>query len=85
MAADSPTFQTYESGVITSASCGTIVDHAIWIVGYGAATDSDSQGYYIVKNSWGADWGEQGYVRIGASAGKGYCGINQFVAFPTFD
>jgi hypothetical protein len=46
-------------------------------VGYGA-------NYYIVKNSWGSDWGESGYVRIGMADGSGICGINQNVAYPYF-
>lgn len=67
--------QTYKSGIITSADCGSNVDHAVTIVGYGA-------NYYIVKNSWGADWGEEGYVRIGTADGVGVCGINTKVAYP---
>lgn len=49
--ADTATFQTYTSGVITSAACGTNIDHAVLAVGYGAD-------YYIVKNSWGTWWGD---------------------------
>lgn len=74
--ADTSTFQTYSSGVITSASCGTNIDHAVLAVGYG-------EDYYIVKNSWGTWWGDQGYVKIGIANGAGICGINQYVAYPT--
>ncbi len=66
---NSVTFMQYSSGVITSVGCGTIVDHAVLVVGY---TDT----YYIVKNSWGTSWGESGYVRIGIAEGDGICGIN---------
>jgi len=67
------TFMHYMEGVITSTECGLSLDHAVTAVGYGV--DKDAGEYYIVKNSWGADWGESGYVRIGAVDGKGICGI----------
>jgi len=78
--ADTATFQTYSSGIITSSACGTNIDHAITAVGYG--TNDAGQSYYIVQNSWGTGWGDQGYVAIGAASGAGICGINQYVAYP---
>jgi len=76
--ADTTTFQSYTSGVITSSACGTNIDHAIAIVGY-----NQTGNYYIVRNSWGSSWGNSGYVWIGMASGKGICGINQYVAYPT--
>jgi len=67
--ADTAVFQTYSSGIITSAGCGTNIDHAVVAVGYG-------DNYYIVRNSWGTGWGEAGHVRIGIAEGAGICGIN---------
>ena len=55
---------------------GMPIDHSITIVGYG--TDAAQGDYWLVKNSWGADWGENGYVRIGRSVNTydhGVCGI----------
>jgi C1A family cysteine protease len=53
-------FQNYGGGVLNPASCGNI-NHAVVIAGY----DYDSTGgYYIVRNSWGTNWGEKGYYRI---------------------
>jgi len=77
--ADQPVFQSYTGGIITSKSCGTQIDHGVLAVGY-----STPQKYWIVKNSWGASWGEKGYVRIGidASDKKGICGIQQFDSYP---
>ena len=74
-------FQSYTSGVLTSSACGTNIDHAVTAVGYG--NDATYGGYYIVRNSWGTSWGNQGYVNIGQATGAGICGINQYVAFPT--
>lgn len=72
-------FQHYMKGIITDASCGTILDHAILAVGYGTENGTD---YYIVKNSWGNHWGEDGYVRIAAVDGKGICGIQMMSLYP---
>ena len=78
--ADTTTFQSYNSGIITSSACGTNIDHAVTAVGYGT---SGTTGYYIVRNSWGTSWGQAGYVWIGQASGAGICGINQYVAYPT--
>jgi len=59
--ANQKVFQRYTGGVI-SADCGTQLDHGVLAVGYG--TDTDGTPYYKVKNSWGAGWGEDGYVRL---------------------
>lgn len=66
--ADQPVFQYYNGGILTSAACGTNLDHGVVVVGYG-------DNYYIVRNSWGPSWGEGGYVRIGIQNGAGVCGI----------
>jgi C1A family cysteine protease len=77
--ADQQVFQMYSGGVLDDDSCGTQLDHGVLAVGYG--TDSDSgKDYYIVKNSWGANWGENGYVRIVRM--KNMCGIATEPSFP---
>ena len=71
--ASSTMFGAYQSGVITDAfECGTDLDHAVTAVGYSV---NEEPNYYLVRNSWGADWGENGYVRIGIQSGPGVCGI----------
>jgi cathepsin L len=73
-------FQHYISGIITDVTCGTAQNHAVAAVGFGS---EDGQDYYIVKNSWGANWGEQGYVRIGMNGdGPGICGIQEHSLYP---
>ena len=67
-------FEHYSFGIITDDNtCGTDLDHAVLAVGYGV---DNGQPYYLVKNSWGEDWGEDGYFRIGMNGdGPGVCGI----------
>ena len=70
----------YNSGIIDDASvCKPNLDHAVLLVGYGAEAGRE---YWIVKNTWGDDWGEAGYVRILISPGFGVCGVNMTPIFP---
>jgi C1A family cysteine protease len=61
--ADQFAFQAYSGGIITS-KCGTKLNHAVLAVGYGTENGIE---YFLVKNSWGASWGDKGYAKIGAS------------------
>eukprot|EP01061_Rhynchopus_euleeides_P017435 TRINITY_DN28_c0_g1_i1.p2 TRINITY_DN28_c0_g1~~TRINITY_DN28_c0_g1_i1.p2 ORF type:complete len:380 (+),score=137.96 TRINITY_DN28_c0_g1_i1:1261-2400(+) len=66
----------YEGGVYSNAKCGYEVDHGVVVVGYGtdAAAGHD---YWIVRNSWGASWGESGYIRLARFGdGKEPCGMD---------
>lgn len=73
--ADQFAFQGYTGGVITSG-CGSNLDHGVLTVGYG--TDA-GQDYFLVKNSWGASWGVNGYVKIAPNQ----CGITTAASYPT--
>jgi KDEL-tailed cysteine endopeptidase len=78
--ASSTEFNYYSSGIFDQATaCGTKLDHAIAAIGYG--TDSSGTSYYIIRNSWSADWGEEGYIRFEMTGdGDGMCGV-QMAAF----
>jgi C1A family cysteine protease len=69
-------FNSYTGGIMNPVYCPTAyLDHAVLLVGYGTENGQD---YWIVKNSWGAAWGESGYCRM--ARGKGCCGINEAVS-----
>jgi cathepsin L len=76
--ADQQVFQLYSSGVLTDSGCGTQLDHGVLVVGYG--TDASSGPFWKVKNSWGASWGENGYIRI--ARGTNECGVAQQPSYP---
>merc|ERR1712100_625906 len=71
--ADQFAFQLYSGGVLSSG-CGTNLDHGVLAVGY----DDTS---FKVKNSWGASWGNGGYVQISQSGNT--CGIHSDASYPT--
>ncbi|XP_030456619.1 senescence-specific cysteine protease SAG39-like [Syzygium oleosum] len=75
-------FQFYSSGIFTG-ECGTDLDHGVTAVGYG--TSEDGTKYWLVKNSWGTGWGEEGYIRMkrDIDAKEGLCGIAMVASYPT--
>ena len=75
-------FQFYSGGVFTG-QCGTELDHGVTAVGYGETDDGTK--YWLVKNSWGTGWGEDGYIRMerDIDAHEGLCGIAMEASYPT--
>jgi len=66
---DAEIWQTYKSGVITNTSgCTRNLNHCVQVVGF-----NSSANYWIVRNSWGSEWGNQGYVWV--AQGANICGI----------
>ncbi|KAI3714500.1 hypothetical protein L6452_21455 [Arctium lappa] len=74
------TFRLYTGGVFTSDVCGSDpmdVNHAVVAVGYGV---EDGVPYWLIKNSWGADWGLNGYFKM--EMGKNMCGVATCASYP---
>jgi len=69
---DASQWQNYGGGIVRSG-CGTQMDHAVQLVGY----STGSGGYWIVRNSWGASWGQGGYIYL--AFGGDVCGMATYV------
>ncbi|XP_054778720.1 ervatamin-B-like [Prosopis cineraria] len=82
---DATYLQLYQDGIFDGENCervSTYTNHAVLIVGYGS---EDVKDYWIVKNSWGENWGQNGYFLIKRNSGSptGACSINTKAYFPS--
>jgi C1A family cysteine protease len=77
-----PEFHQYSEGVY-SGTCGTRLNHAITIIGYGIS--EEGMKYWLIKNSWGESWGENGYMKMLRESSEfgGHCGIAMQAVYPT--
>ncbi|EOA24338.1 hypothetical protein CARUB_v10017575mg [Capsella rubella] len=75
-------FKHYSSGIFEDEGCGTDSHHAVTIVGYG--TSEEGIKYWLLKNSWGESWGENGYMRIKRDVNEpqGMCGLAHRAYYP---
>jgi len=77
--------QTYIGGVSCPYICGRHLDHGVLLVGYGAAGFAPirlkEKPYWIIKNSWGENWGENGYYKICRGSNvRNKCGVDSMVS-----
>jgi len=75
--ASQDSFQNYDGGIYDEPACQnniTDLDHGVLVVGYG-------DGYWIVKNSWGPDWGMEGYILMSRDDDN-QCGIATYATRP---
>lgn len=81
--ANKRSFQFYKSGIYTDIDCGFELDHGVLLIGYGYDLLNNLD-YWIIKNSWGESWGENGYIRIQRNIDdeRGLCGVAMMPSFP---
>jgi C1A family cysteine protease len=79
----SSAFLYYSSGIYEDSytSCWddpcyyTYTDHAVSLVGWNDNGDADNNGYWILRNSWGTSWGEDGYMRVKYRSARTACEV----------
>ncbi|XP_051229130.1 ervatamin-B-like [Lolium perenne] len=85
--ANTTTFKHYSGGIFRGP-CGIDRKHEALLVGYGTTPSDDSNDpgvkYWVLRNSWGESWGENGYMRLerGNEADGGLCGIMEEPVYP---
>jgi C1A family cysteine protease len=59
-----PDFFSYQDGIYSNADCSKqgVASHSMLIIGFG--TDSQGGDFWLVQNSWGTQWGQQGFAKI---------------------
>lgn len=71
-------FMNYRTGVFDDPDCSKSTNHAVLIVGYGTENGKD---YWLVKNSWGIYWGDNGYIKMARNKNS-QCAIADYVSYP---
>ncbi|XP_039078334.1 procathepsin L-like isoform X1 [Hyaena hyaena] len=76
-------FRFYKGGIYYDPKCSSEdPNHGVLVVGHGIqGKESDNQKYWLVKNSWGTDWGMGGYIKM-ARDRNNHCGIATMASFP---
>ena len=80
---DASAIKFYHGGVFDDWNCSDNLNHAVLVVGYGTENGKD---YWLVKNTWGKAWGEEGYFKLAKKdSGKGICGITDMPSYPVLN
>lgn len=81
VAVDSKSWMLYAGGIVKS-QCDNKLNHGLVIIGYGIEEGTNDK-YWILKNSWGEKWGENGYIRVLNTERNddGVCGINMINSY----
>nr|AWU67383.1 putative cathepsin L [Crangon crangon] len=74
-------FQFYQHGIYYEPECNSEnLDHGVLVVGYGTDSETDED-YWLVKNSWGTGWGDEGYIKMARNRDNN-CGIASAASYP---
>jgi len=77
VAVDASFWSLYKGGIFNGGFTWNLLNHGVLLVGYGE--EENGKQYWIIKNSWGADWGEDGYIRLPRGTGRNYCNVQNLV------
>lgn len=80
VAVDASNWSFYSGGIFNN--CGTSLNHGVLAVGYNVSEDG-SDSYWLVQNSWGTSWGQNGFIKLSASGSANTCGICQDTSYPS--
>lgn len=78
VAVDAKLWSFYGGGIFNSCGKDATINHAVTLVGYG---HEEKQGYWLIRNSWGKDWGQNGYIQLARSSNTKadkFCGMDKF-------
>ncbi len=74
-------FMLYKGGILTKGCPSIPLNHAVTVVGYGSEGGID---FWIIKNSWGPRWGEQGFIRVERKMVEGDSGMGGMTTLASY-
>ena len=86
LSAGNDCWRWYSGGILSALDeCPTTIDHGVALVGVARSTEGEGE-YWIVQNSWGQNWGDQGYIYLAVEYGLGVSGMmNDYVQYMVTD